>query len=180
MTSKEKEIVESDLQWTCPARILIAGSTLCGKTSLIVHILKHRKKLFDSEFGRIIYCYNPSVEMTSQLENDLKSASPTIEFLQEAIPDQKALRADTDQHSLIIFDDQYSTLLSQKDSLDLFTHGSHHAKLTLILSSQNYFHQDKNSKGISRNFSLKFIFQVRGGIGVDVVEGEGCNLMYIS
>lgn len=45
---------ESDLfKIMCPARILISGPTLCGKSEMIFKLVKHRDELFSSKFERL-------------------------------------------------------------------------------------------------------------------------------
>jgi hypothetical protein len=61
---------------------------------------------------------------------------------------------------LIILDDLLNTAYS-KDVCDLFTKGSHHRNISVILKTQNLFHQGKFCRDISLNAKYIVLKNVR-------------------
>lgn len=66
---------------------------------------------------------------------------------------------DTSKRNLIILDDLMSETANDKKISNLFTKGSHHKKLSVILVSQNLFHQGKESRTISLNAHYLILFK---------------------
>lgn len=128
-----------------PARILIAGCSSSGKTTLIMHILKHLE-LFDIPPRKVFYVkkYN------SLWHRDF----PEVEFL-DKIPDDWDERVPT----LIVIDDN----ICEKDTLikaeDLFVRKSHHKNASVILVTQSLFYNQPTYRTISLNASYVILMK---------------------
>ena len=60
--------------------------------------------------------------------------------------------------SLIVLDDLMDSAYSTK-VIELFTKGSHHGKISLVLITQNLFHQGLSSRDISLNSKYIVVFK---------------------
>lgn len=127
-----------------PFTMMIAGPSGCGKTSFVIKLLKELKK-----YKHIVWC---NAERRAIPDNILESKSISIlENLPESFND---LNDDT----LIILDD-LMTEAYNKNICELFTKGSHHRNLSVILSTQNVFHQGKFCRDISLNCKYLVLFK---------------------
>ena len=124
----------------------MAGPTGSGKTGFCIKLLKK----LDSQCretqlkGGIVWCYN---EATAVPRQQLDKLGLNITY-QEGLPETygKALG----NPSLIVLDDLLNPVYS-KDVWDLFTKGSHHRNISVLLLTQNIFHQGTNGRDISLN-----------------------------
>ena len=127
-------------QFTC----IIAGPTGWGKSSFCVKFLKNLKtQCTEWKFsGGIKWCYR---EKTAVPYSQLGGLN--IQFL-EGIP-ENFVNAQG-KPSLLILDDLLNEAYSDK-VCDLFTKGSHHRNVSVILVTQNLFHQGRKCTDISLN-----------------------------
>ena len=93
--------------------------------------------------GGVIWCYPeksavPSRQLTGTKNFRFKEGLPAD------FDDTK------DKPCLIILDDLLNEAYS-KDACDLFTKGSHHRNISVILTTQNFFHQGRYCRDISLN-----------------------------
>jgi hypothetical protein len=133
-----------------PFTCLISGPTQCGKTQLVANILL--SSLIFPEPQRIVYCYGEY----QPGYNQLKSAIPEIEFVQGI---DESLEFDSRICNLLILDDLVQKCQSNKFVEDLFTKGSHHRNLSVILITQNLFQQASQFRTISLNSSYIVVFK---------------------
>jgi hypothetical protein len=95
--------------------------------------------------GRIICCYSEETAVPSQQLDSLKKAN--IKY-HEGVPEEIG---DTyGRPSLLILDDLLNQVYSRR-VCDLFTKGSHHRNVSVILITQNLFHQRRFCRDISLN-----------------------------
>lgn len=102
----------------------------------------------------IIWCYGEYQPTYSELSKDI----PYIKFI-EGFPDEVVSNLDTSKRNLIIIDDLMSEIGNDKRVTALFTKGSHHKNLSVILILQNLFHQSKEMRTISLNSHYLVIFR---------------------
>jgi len=92
-----------------------------------------------------------SVRVTKKKKN-------IIEF-REGLPRPEDYSSDPLSPKLIIIDDLMRESSSSEVIVDLFTKGSHHKNLSVILISQNLFHQGRGQRDISLNANYIVVFK---------------------
>jgi hypothetical protein len=120
-----------DLKFKHPFTCIISGPTGSGKSTFSIQFLKHIDLLctepnFD---GGIIWCYSEKTAVPTKQLSELKK---NIQF-QEGLSDN--FGNPNGKPSLIILDDLLNQVYS-KDVCDLFTKGSHHRNISLLLVLQ--------------------------------------------
>ena len=89
---------------------------------------------------------------------ELSSKFPHILFI-EGIPENLNEYIDPKFRNLIVIDDLMSETGSDKKVTNLFTKGSHHRNLSVILLLQNLFYNGKESRTISLNAHYIVLFK---------------------
>ena len=133
------------LQFIYPFTMMICGPSGCGKSTFIVNLLKNQH-LISEKIDRIIWCF---------AEKDSLLNINNVEFI-EGIPDE--FNTNKNQSTLIILDDLMLESYSKK-VCELFTKGSHHRNLAVILVTQNIFHKGAYSRDISLNSKYIVMFK---------------------
>ena len=133
--------------------MLVSGKTGSGKTVWM-------KQLLDSSLvkpDRIIWCYG---QWQSLYEEMHKTIKPKIEFVKGIPVDLQEDRfLDVRMKNLVIFDDLMSEAAKDNRIVDLFTKGSHHRNLSVIVLVQNIFHQSNGMRTISLNSHYLVLFK---------------------
>ncbi len=142
-----------------PSRMLVAGPTLCGKSTFALQVIKNREKIYDKPFERIIYALpEDSVHLHQNFLQDLKNVYENIEIV-EGFPNISDLHIKEDKSSkLLIIDDMMQSAFGSQTMLDLITKDSHHCNCSLLVTSQNFFWPTKYGRTFVRNCSEKVIF----------------------
>jgi GTPase SAR1 family protein len=150
------------LAFHTPLRMLICGPSLSGKSTLVLNLLKHREKMFNVKFDRIVYSFPDSSITSSRNEyiNKLGEICPNLEVNQN-LPDIPSLISSSCK-ILLIIEDQMKFVVNNPEMHDLMTIHSHHSGISVILTSQNYYIQGRYSKTILRNTSEKIVFNDKG------------------
>ena len=135
-----------DIRFKHPFTCIVSGPSGSGKSSFTLRLVQHLDSLCtEPNFsGGIIWCYS---EKSAFLREKLTSLHKIVRF-HEGVPQNFG-----DDHSrpcLIILDDLLNEVYS-KDVCDLFTKGSHHRNISVILITQNMFHQGRFCRDISLN-----------------------------
>lgn len=125
--------------------MMVCGPSGCGKSTFIVNLIKNQN-LISKEMDRIVWCY---------AEKNALPLIDNIEFI-EGLPDDFITNAD--ENTLIILDDLMLES-SNKKVCELFTKGSHHRNLSVILVTQNIFHKGSYSRDISLNSKYIVMFK---------------------
>jgi hypothetical protein len=133
----------------------------------------------DVSFERVLFYYAEWQEAYRQLqydasvseakvsarEYDVRAATTTtttkkniIEF-REGLPRPEDYSNDPLTPKLVIIDDLMRESSSSDAIVDLFTKGSHHKNLSVILISQNLFHQGRGQRDISLNANYIVVFK---------------------
>lgn len=129
------------IKWRHPFTCIIAGPSCSGKTEFVLKFLRNLQSLVDGKIDKIIWCCSfGSMPNTNGISN--------IQFLWNlpksfANPDMSPI--------LYIIDDLMADSFNDNRVSELFTKDSHHSNISVILISQNIFHQSRFSRTISLN-----------------------------
>jgi hypothetical protein len=96
--------------------------------------------------GGLTWCYSEKTAVPSQQLAWLKKS---IKY-HEGLPEEKDIGDAHGRPSLLILDDLLNQVYSSQ-VCDLFTKGSHHRNVSVILITQNLFHQGRFCRNISLN-----------------------------
>jgi len=133
-----------DVRFKHPFTCILSGPSGSGKSSFTLRLLQHLDSLcIKPNFsGGIIWCYS---EKSAVPRQQLTSLHKNVSF-HEGVPQNFG-----DDHGrtwLIILDDLLNEVYS-KDVCDLFNKGSHHRNISVILITQNLFHQGRFCRDIA-------------------------------
>jgi hypothetical protein len=132
-----------------PFTCIIAGPTQSGKTQFTLELLDNISSVMMPSPTKVIWCYG---EYQAKLK-DLPKFVTVVEGL-KGIDE-----VDPNERNLLILDDLMQEAGNAKDICDLFTKGSHHRNLSIILIAQNLFHQGKMMRTISLNTHYFVLFK---------------------
>ena len=142
-----------DLKFKSPFMFISTGPSGSCKSSFRIRFLQNLDTLCtERQFaGSIIWCYSETaaVPSTKQVEKHVR--------LNEGVP-EKFGDAQDGRPCLVILDDLLNDVYS-KQVCDLFTKGSHHRNISVILIKQNHFHQGQYCKDIPLN--AKYLVQLK-------------------
>lgn len=154
-----------DVRWKHPWTSIVCGPTGCGKTVFVKNFLRHLSLMSDVRFARVLFYYAEWQEAYRQLqyyaqeeESGETKATSKIEF-REGLPRPEDYSNDPHCPKLVIIDDLMRESSSSEAIVDLFTKGSHHKNLSVILISQNLFHQGRGQRDISLNANYIVVFK---------------------
>ena len=128
-----------DLKFKAPFTYIISGPSRSGKSSFCIPFLQNIDTLCtERQFaGGIIWCYSEIAAVPSLGGN--------VRF-HEGVP-YKIADAQGKSPCLMILADLLNVVYSQQ-VCDLFTKGSHHRNISVILITQNLFHQGQYCRDI--------------------------------
>ena len=143
-----------------PFRVLLTGPTNCGKSSMILDIMKHYDTFFEKKFDYVIYYHAGHDGLGESRRN-------YIEQLKEHIPDLIVIEglpimskvAKLDGSKCLLLDDLFHQLADNDDFVKLCTAGSHHANISFFLTTQNLYWPSRHRVTILRQCSDLIIFQ---------------------
>jgi len=128
-----------------PSTLIVAGPSSCGKSTFVIRFLECREQLCDIMFQNIVWCHG---------ENNAPHHLKNVSFV-KSVPDfENAENVPT----LLVLDDLMDSAYSTKVS-ELFTKGSHHRNISLVLITQNLFHQGLSSSDIYLNSKHIVVFK---------------------
>jgi hypothetical protein len=144
----DKTYSTTDIAFKTPFTINIIGPSKCGKTSLVSDLLENQDTIMSPSPQKIIYCYS----LYQPLFDYLKTKITNISFI-KGLPN-----LDEISNCLLVLDDLGQDCIDNKDIVQLFTVGSHHRYISVILLTHNIFENGKYMLTISLNCSYLIIF----------------------
>lgn len=146
-----------DVSWKHPWTSIVCGPTGCGKTIFVKTFLRYLPEMAHVRFGRILFYYGEWQEAYRALQHEMTTRCK-LEF-REGLPRPEDYSNDPLCPKLLIIDDLMRESSSCEVIVDLFTKGSHHKNLSVILISQNLFHQGRGQRDISLNANYIVVFK---------------------
>lgn len=142
--------------FTTPFRMLVCGSSNCGKSTWILKVIENREKMFDTKFVKILFCV-PSISSSlhQQMYHKMKDLFRNTTLIYD-LPKATDISNDT-LPKLIILDDLFDEIVNSPYMDTLFTKISHHLNASILLTCQDYFSRSR-SKTIMRNIDIKILF----------------------
>lgn len=135
-------------QFKHPFTCLMSGPTQSGKTYFTVKLIQNIQELMSPVPSKIIWCFGQEQDHIGLPEN--------VEICEGL---DKLSEVDGRQPTLIVLDDLMQEAAQEKDVVNLFTKGSHHKNLSVIMLVQNLFHQGKFMRTISLNAHYMILFK---------------------
>lgn len=133
-----------------PFTMLVSGPSSSGKSTFVKNLLENLDCFVNAKIRKVIWCHAEKNAIPK-----LKNRSFTIEYVL-GVPDEFINHGN--EPMLIVLDDLMLEAFNAKISA-LFTRGSHHKNISVILITQNLFHQGKNSRDISLNAKYIVVFK---------------------
>lgn len=127
----------------------MAGPTQSGKTCFTFDLINNIAKLISPTPTQVIWCYGEYQDKLAELPSFVK----TVEGL------EGLSNIDKNERNLIILDDLMNEGGNAQELADLFTKGSHHRNLSVIMIVQNLFHQGKIMRTLSLNAHYLLLFK---------------------
>lgn len=135
--------------------MLVSGPSSSGKSFFTCKLLNNLDKMTDKKIERVQWFFAE--------ENSVKTVKKCLS--REALQKTKFIHNLPDEfenidgkNMLIVIDDLMSEAQNQKIA-DLFTRSSHHKNQSVILITQNIFHQSKYARDISLNAKYICVFR---------------------
>jgi hypothetical protein len=99
------------------------------------------------KFSEIVWCYSENAAVPTELKKIVSFHVGVPKFQNKK-----------EEPRLVVLDDLINSAYS-RDVCDLFTKGSHHRNISVILITQNLFHQGKYCRDISLNAKYLVVFK---------------------
>ena len=139
----EKVVCSSALKH--PFTCIVSGPTQSGKTEWVTNLLVQSEKMIEPPVEKIIYCYGERQEKLEQLANRIDRMT-----LHEGLPSKEMLDG-LEGSTFLVLDDLMEDVQNSSSVAELFTRGSHHRNLSVLLISQNLFVKGRYQRTISLN-----------------------------
>jgi hypothetical protein len=153
---QEGDVTVSHLVLKHPFTAIIAGPTGAGKTSLVTEILRQRDVMLNKNIEEVLWCYG----ITTTQHPKLKEEFGDLIKLHKGLPDLGKLASkDCEVNRLLILDDLMSDLKGTAVISCLFSRGSHHLNMSVVLIVQNLFLQSQEMRNAVLNAFYKVIFK---------------------
>ena len=138
-------------------RMIVAGSSGKGKTTLIRQIIENANGILEKDFTRIILLRG--VETSNEQILRKKLGTNLITF--DGIPHENVilpLLKGNNAHTLLLIEDLDADACNSKFISKIFTAYSHHLGFSVILSTQNIFRPGRERLTLFRNASHLVLF----------------------
>ena len=136
-----------------PSSIVISGPSGSGKTVFMRRLLTC--KMIHPFPTRIMIVYG---EWQKEYET-LQEQFANIEFIKGPLMEGLHEKFDPTEKNILILDDQMGEIENSKELVKLFTQGSHHRNLTVVLLLQNFFQKGKSIRTATLNAKYIVLFK---------------------
>lgn len=153
--------VRIDLRFKLPGNIQLIGPSNCGKTTLLVKMLKRPDWYFTSSDGKkiknIIYCYNSAYQ---PIFDELRAHSTARIRFTKGLPTENVeeLFNPNTTPAILVLDDLMQEVNKNADILQWITADGHHRNFGIIFTQQSLFPNYKNTVQVRNNCTTKFLW----------------------
>jgi Poxvirus A32 protein len=138
-----------------PFTMLISGPTGSGKTYWFLKLIQQCETVCHPIPERITVCYSE----WQPLYDELKNMNHIKTHFIKGIPDDILEQYDGNSPEWLVIDDLMYEATDSKVVSMLFTKGSHHKNVSIILIVQNFFYKSKEMRTISLNSQYLVLFK---------------------
>lgn len=150
------EEIDFEPRFIFPFSCLIVGPSGCGKTYFAKNVLENCEHVMDVTPENIVWIYTSFQPMYSELQK-LNKNIQFVEGLPDSFEDEKMFPSG--KKHLIILDDAIFQASDHPEVVKLFTQYRHHRNMSVMMLTQNVFHQGKYSRTISLNSNYMVLFK---------------------
>jgi hypothetical protein len=133
--------------------MMIAGPTMSGKTCFMMDLLSNPLSIQPSP-KHVLWCYG--VINRDQFSKIRKFSKYPIQF-HKGLPVIEDIKPDST--TLVVLDDLMEDVGKSSEVSRLFTKGMHHLNISVVLITQNLFHQGSKMRDISLNANYFVLFK---------------------
>jgi len=143
-------------KFQCPSSTMIVGPSMVGKTVLTLSIVRNADLMYTIPPEKILYAYGVYQKKYEALETELPNLT-----LHHGLPSRETIEAlkTEDGNNLLILDDLMDEICKSSEMCSLFTREVHHGRISVIMISQNVYHQSRYSRTISLNTSYLILMK---------------------
>jgi len=123
-----------NLKLQYPFTLIVAEPSICATYTFVIRLLECRWQVSGIAFKNIVWCHS---------ENNASHHLQNVSFVKGVLEFENSQEVLTISVCDDLMDSVYSTKVSK-----LFTKGSHHLNVTLLLITQNLFQQGPSSRDI--------------------------------
>jgi energy-coupling factor transporter ATP-binding protein EcfA2 len=138
----------SNIIFQTPFAALICGSTMSGKSTLLLKILQNADRIIYPPPTRIVYCSAqpiPGLESIKKLEHHV------------GLPDLSLF--DSKETNILVLDDLQTESENSPEIMKLWTIKAHHSNISTFMLTHNLYSKNKYSRTISLNSSYLILFK---------------------
>jgi len=134
--------MDDDLKFNHPFSCIVSGPSVSGKTSFVRRFLLNHCYICTEPYfyGGVVWCFGEKSAVPSHLSANIR--------IHEGVPEDFGCAKS--EPSLVILDNLLTDVYA-KQVCELFTRGSHYRNISVILITQNLFHQGRFCRDISLN-----------------------------
>ena len=137
---------------------MVIGPSMSGKTALTMEILRNSAHMYAVPPKEIIYAYGVYQKVFGQLEAEMPNVT-----LHEGLPSKELIERigseDADHNVILVLDDLLDEICKSSEMCALFTRDVHHRRISVLMLSQNIYHQSRYSRTISLNSSYLILMK---------------------
>lgn len=133
-----------------PFTMIVAGPTGCGKTEWIKRLITNKNNIIYPIPNDIFYFYGEYQSIFNQIQG--------VKFI-HGLNFDEIENLDSNKPKLFIIDDLMDDAANSNSVSHLFTKGSHHRNISVILIVQNFFARGKVMRNLSLNTHYLVLFK---------------------
>ena len=150
--------MDNVFKFQCPASALVIGPSMSGKTALTMAILRNSAQMYEIPPKEIVYAYGVYQKVFGELEEEMNNVT-----LHEGLPNKELIERigseEPDHNVILVLDDLLDEICKSAEMCALFTRDVHHRRISVIMLSQNIYHQSRYSRTISLNSSYLILMK---------------------